>query len=408
MIIGENFVFIHTPKAGGMSFTRWLVNNVDGPLYMVVPEYAFEHTKEIALYDDILERMEIIEGNRHETLPEAREILDKLKLPEPEFVFATIRDPYDLVHSAYSYLRKPHVTQRRAIQGAQNAHFDQVLNYSFAEFAKNCGFFSHSPDEVTSYFQSPKSFENVDVVPLSDMSNYLKFRFADHENFGRYNLERRNTSAKKSMDDAEKKSAKKIIYKRFHKLHDVYKIACAEAEKNDHWEVDKARDAKIKTTAKRNKGEALKLSDALISQLRKELANKNCQIDKMRDNLERTNESNAAEQKQLRHDREKTIEKRDVEIKRLQKDRNKKDAHIQLLRAEQFIRNENTKDAILALQSSLDLKPDQYRAHFLLGRAFEISQDYENAEKHLLSALKINPDKSDIVDAVIQRVRAKL
>jgi len=133
MIIGENFAFIHTPKSGGMSFTRWLINNVDGRLWVVVPESAFEHSKDSALYEDILPRIQLIKGIRHETLPEARHLINQLGCPEPEFVFSAIRDPYDLLRSYFNYLRKPHIVERR-IHG--DPDLELALNSEFGTFVK--------------------------------------------------------------------------------------------------------------------------------------------------------------------------------------------------------------------------------------------------------------------------------
>ena len=115
MIIGENFIFNHTPKCGGMSVTRWILNNVDGPLTMVVPENAFEHTREMVRFDDVLPRLRFINGKRHETLPETKQTLEALGRKEPEFVISIIRDPYALLRSYFYYLQQPHIVKRLSL-----------------------------------------------------------------------------------------------------------------------------------------------------------------------------------------------------------------------------------------------------------------------------------------------------
>jgi len=321
MIIGENFLFIHTPKSGGMSFTRWLINNVDGRLWVVVPESAFEHSQQSALFDDIPNRLTFVKGTRHETLPEARKLLDELGCPEPEFIFSAIRDPFDLLRSYYNYIKKPHVVKRR---NQNDPDLKLALNNDFETFAANCNFFGRDEKEIIEYFDHPNSFKQVDAIPLEDFTNYLNFKFSNHKNYGRYNLETRNSTSKPKIRRVIEKRIRSHIYERFDSLHDLYIAACEQAKIKNHWNIEKELDEKIKKVAKRNKTQALLHANELIDQLRKERENKNLQIDSLRQTLSLVQNSHDKQMSKFRDVRKKTLIERDKEIERLKTEKDKR------------------------------------------------------------------------------------
>ncbi len=227
MIIGENFIFNHTPKCGGMSVTRWILNNVDGPLIVVVPENAFEHTRQMARFDDVLPRLTFIKGKRHETLLETRTTLDALGRPLPDFVISIIRDPYALLRSYFYYLQQPHIVKRHAGKFPRQR---AAIESGFEGFCWACKFFGYDEDEMVDFFQAPSAFETVDLVPLQYISDYLTSRFSSHQNFGRAPLETRNRSKKLEIDPSEAAKVRDVVYNRFHRVSALYQEALLQFE----------------------------------------------------------------------------------------------------------------------------------------------------------------------------------
>ena len=225
MIIGENFIFNHTPKCGGMSVTRWILNNVDGPLTMVVPENAFEHTREMVRFDDVLPRLRFINGKRHETLPETKQTLEALGRKEPEFVISIIRDPYALLRSYFYYLQQPHIVKRHAGKFPRQR---AAIESGFEGFCKSCKFFGYDENEVVDFFHAPSAFDRVDLVPLQHVSDYLTSRFSSHQNFGRAPLETRNKTEKPRIAPLEAAKIRDIVYKRFHLYSGFYQEALSQ------------------------------------------------------------------------------------------------------------------------------------------------------------------------------------
>ena len=225
MIIGENFIFNHTPKCGGMSVTRWILNNVDGPLTVVVPENTFEHTREMVRFDDVLSRLTLINGKRHETLPETKHTLEALGRKEPEFVISIIRDPYALLRSYFYYLQQPHIVKRHAGKFPRQR---AAIESGFEGFCKTCKFFGYDENEVIDFFHAPSAFDRVDLVPLQHVSDYLTSRFSSHQNFGRAPLETRNKTEKPRIAPLEAAKIRDIVYKRFHLYSGFYQEALSQ------------------------------------------------------------------------------------------------------------------------------------------------------------------------------------
>ena len=227
MIIGENFIFNHTPKCGGMSVTRWILNNVDGPLIVVVPENAFEHTREMVRFDDVLPRLTFVNGKRHETLSQTKKTLDALGRSAPDFVISIIRDPYALFRSYFYYLQQPHIVKRHAGKFPRQR---AAIESGFEGFCKSCKFFGYDENEVVDFFHAPSAFDTVDLVPLRHISDYLTSRFSSHQNFGRAPLETRNRTQKPEIDPLEEAKIRDIVNKRFHRVSKLYQDAMVQFE----------------------------------------------------------------------------------------------------------------------------------------------------------------------------------
>ena len=121
MLFNKDLLFVHTPKTGGLSTTGYLLDNLPRPVYLTHP-----------IWDASLPARGVvqIDGTRHETLAEARDIAARhgFALERFPLVLATIRNPYDLEVSRWAYLRQGHIWERGPEQ-------DLALASSFEEFA---------------------------------------------------------------------------------------------------------------------------------------------------------------------------------------------------------------------------------------------------------------------------------
>lgn len=102
MIFNDDFLFIHVPKTAGMSLSEALLKSLRGSVIYTVPDGHAEPT-----YGE-----EVVNGKRHETLPEANEWFKKNGLDKTvedfKYLVSMVRNPYDLEISRYHYLRKGH------------------------------------------------------------------------------------------------------------------------------------------------------------------------------------------------------------------------------------------------------------------------------------------------------------
>ena len=208
-----------------MSVTRWILNNVDGPLTMIVPENAFEHTRKMACFDDVLPRLTFVNGKRHETLSQTKKTLDALGRSAPDFVISIIRDPYALLRSYFYYLQQPHIVKRHAGKFPRQR---AAIESGFEGFCKTCKFFGYDENEVIDFFHAPSAFDRVDLVPLQHVSDYLTSRFSSHQNFGRAPLETRNKTEKPRIAPLEAAKIRDIVYKRFHLYSGFYQEALSQ------------------------------------------------------------------------------------------------------------------------------------------------------------------------------------
>lgn len=109
MIFSPELLFLHVPKAAGMSITEYLLEVLPRPVY---------YTSPLAHGSSIPEDVIHIDGSRHETLAEAQEFVGHFgyQLHDFKVILAAIRNPYDLEVSRFAYLRKGHPWDRGANQ----------------------------------------------------------------------------------------------------------------------------------------------------------------------------------------------------------------------------------------------------------------------------------------------------
>ncbi|MDF3039473.1 MAG: hypothetical protein K0Q71_2179 [Thermomicrobiales bacterium] len=103
MVFNRDVLFLHVPKTGGVSVTNYLLQVLPPPVYYV--------TKGPIKQAAVLEGVSFIAGEAHQTLETARKFLPAYGFELEQFprILATLRNPYDLTVSYYTYKRSPQV-----------------------------------------------------------------------------------------------------------------------------------------------------------------------------------------------------------------------------------------------------------------------------------------------------------
>lgn len=136
MIFTKDLLYLHVPKTGGVSVSKFLLRNLPRPTYHAHPEW-----EENERYEGVVD----IPGIRHETLAHARELLPNFGMGLSDFhlILATIRNPYEIEVSRYSYLRMGYPWDRGPAQ-------ELALRGDFEAFALESGYHANFP--LSSYF----------------------------------------------------------------------------------------------------------------------------------------------------------------------------------------------------------------------------------------------------------------
>ncbi|GGD09562.1 hypothetical protein [Aquisalinus flavus] len=229
MIFGKNYLFIHTPKTGGMSVSRWLLNNADGPLNVCTPASSFDHTRTSIEFDDVEPRLTLIDGKRHEVVSEAADVLEAQGI-DPEtipLVFSVTRDPVQLLLSYYKHVRKPWVVKfRHGADGKLTGDTLLASEGNFSEFARNCQFYNKSADFMRDYYvDNSGRIKKVHYVPLEFLNEFLTERFRNHKRCGRFPMQVRNKSAESFPESEIDKDTEDFIYDRYAFLHEIHEKA---------------------------------------------------------------------------------------------------------------------------------------------------------------------------------------
>ena len=125
MIYSKDILFLHVPKTGGMAMTDLLLKVLPRPVF-----YSHPHEADPALPPGIIQ----FYGDRHESLPEARDILAQrgCTLGQFRLILAVIRNPYAIEVSRFCYLQNGY-----AVDCGHNQ--DLALAGDFERFARDSG-----------------------------------------------------------------------------------------------------------------------------------------------------------------------------------------------------------------------------------------------------------------------------
>jgi hypothetical protein len=152
VLFNSDVLFIHVPKAAGMAVTQYLIDNLPGPTTLSVP----------AGHAPPDPRLQVVEGTRHENLPEAVERLRTLNRSLDSFrlVLAVIRNPYALEVSRFHYYRLGRPWDRGLL-------YDLAATGDFDRFCR---------EALYPYIRAPKPIETFYTIDGAMPSNMRLLR----------------------------------------------------------------------------------------------------------------------------------------------------------------------------------------------------------------------------------------
>lgn len=138
MIFSQDLLFLHVPKTAGMSVSRCLLEVLPRPVY-----YSADRFDNIPA-DAGVHR---IQGIRHETLAEARDMvrLHGFELAAFPVILAVLRNPYEIEVSRYKYMQYSYAWLSGPIR-------ELAMNEDFATFALNSPYHAGKSRPLESYF----------------------------------------------------------------------------------------------------------------------------------------------------------------------------------------------------------------------------------------------------------------
>ena len=171
MLLTSKFIFIHAPKTGGMSITKYLLNSLTIPSIVYAPENARQST---LLNIDISNR-ELVQfevGKRHENANEAIKLVKKYNKTVPPLCISIIRNPVDLMISYYYHLRKPATWKVRSLDPEKlTGPCQRAMNSSLNDFCRSELFYGMNDKDLLKYYQS--SYFHHIVLPIDYISRII-------------------------------------------------------------------------------------------------------------------------------------------------------------------------------------------------------------------------------------------
>lgn len=200
MLFNDRVLFIHVPKTGGMSVSRFLTENLAGPFTISVPPGHNAPSPQVQL----------IAGKRHERLVEAAKLLASFgrKLDDFETILAVIRNPYDLEVSYYHYKRLGH---KYDAGKAQNL----ALAGDFAEFARKAPYYGRVPARIHEWYEiEGASPPNLRILRFESLRSEL-IEFASRFGPLKQDMGRENTTAHAPFEEYLTAETEQAIYEKY-------------------------------------------------------------------------------------------------------------------------------------------------------------------------------------------------
>lgn len=207
MLFNSDLLFIHVPKTGGTAVTNHLLQVLPRPIWYAYPNFR----------PDLAEKgITQIQGIRHETLAEARDVLISFgrELRQFQCIIAILRDPYAMEVSRFTYLQKGYPYDRGHNQ-------DLALSGNFENFAiysqNHCG----ETRPIQSYFlldgQVP---ENLRILRAESLETELKDVLRSIGVHDAAPLRRYNESQHGEPSHYYTRAAEEAVYRRYQWVFD--------------------------------------------------------------------------------------------------------------------------------------------------------------------------------------------
>lgn len=199
MIWNEKILFLHVPKAAGMSVSDLLLNGLKGQVSITEP---CPERKKIG---NVLH----IPGKRHETLFDAESYFTYINKSCLDFekIFVVMRSPYDLEVSRYFYLKKGYEIDKGPAQAI-------AMNSSFKEYLATAPFFGQFPPRLDRYFHMHGSIPNNLVVLKHEyLTNDISFHLSPYLQEG-VRLDHINQSNRRPADELYDSESEGLCYNR--------------------------------------------------------------------------------------------------------------------------------------------------------------------------------------------------
>lgn len=217
---------MHVPKTAGMSLTRFLINATDDDMVVVAPD--MEHSKRMAMNDEVAARLKCHVGLRHENPTQAMNFLLENGYAVPQFTFAFIRHPFQLMLSYYKHMRKPVTWKVRGMsEGQLSGPPLLAMNNSFEAFCEKADFYDLT-DEQLAYYYEQDLFPNHHIVPLEKIETFLIDKFGFHNNLNIKNLEHRNKSSYVAQEKSKYLNTINFLEKKYPITTSIYSKALSE------------------------------------------------------------------------------------------------------------------------------------------------------------------------------------
>ncbi len=218
MVFNDELIFIHIGKTGGMSCSRFLLENLKPTVYNCHPGAD----NEIGRWPKMHGALPLCDTHRHWTLAQSLDYLNLFNgkgLDDFKKVVAVVRDPLSLEYSFFTHLQKPHVREQRGLNA--KPLFD-LADGDFLEFVKRAGY--HAPglsqdDFVRLDGEIPDCVELVKFESLDpDFENAVKPFLREDADEG---LRQSNRSAYKSpVEDLVTNELIDSVYKKHQYMYD--------------------------------------------------------------------------------------------------------------------------------------------------------------------------------------------
>lgn len=182
LIFCRDILYVHVPKTGGMSVTRYLLQNLPRPIYYTIPDFD----KSIADPGVVQ-----IAGLRHESLPEAAAIARQFgfELSDFQVILGALRDPYAMEVSRFAYLQKGHSWDKGHNQRL-------AMEEDFETFAVQSIDHAGTERPIQSFFLvDGKMPPNMKVLKAENLAEELRAALVDVGIFPTGDLVRENTSS---------------------------------------------------------------------------------------------------------------------------------------------------------------------------------------------------------------------